>query len=75
MNDIQILPDYIFWRKHEDSPKYDIIEYTDILYDRFVSNDFGKHLQPTTSEEYYYRKIFEEHFQGMSSILPKFQNY
>ena len=30
------------------------------------------HLLPKTAEQYYYRKIFESHYKGMSRILPYF---
>ena len=30
------------------------------------------HLKPKTTEQYYYRKLFEEQYQGMGRILPYF---
>jgi asparagine synthase (glutamine-hydrolysing) len=27
---------------------------------------------PTTTEQFYYRKIFEEHYEGMAHLLPYF---
>ena len=32
----------------------------------------GDHLIPTTSEQFYYRKIFEEAYQGLGKIVPYF---
>jgi asparagine synthase (glutamine-hydrolysing) len=73
MNNIPIIPDYIFWRKH-DSIQYDILSFTDRIYDEIDENRFGRHLTPKTSEEYYYRKTFEDYFEGMGKIVPKLKN-
>lgn len=35
-------------------------------------NEVKNHLVPTTSEQLYYRKIFEEHYKGLGDILPYF---
>jgi asparagine synthase (glutamine-hydrolysing) len=32
----------------------------------------GDYLMPTTSEQYYYRKVFEEHYSGMGKLVPYF---
>jgi asparagine synthase (glutamine-hydrolysing) len=46
--------------------------------DEMVSNVFKIkseppiHLMPATTEQFYYRKIFEEHYGGMAHILPYF---
>jgi asparagine synthase (glutamine-hydrolysing) len=31
-----------------------------------------EHLMPKTTEQYYYRKIFEKHYFGMGKIVPYF---
>jgi len=42
--------------------------------DLYSSGRFGSetHNPPTTAEQYYYRKIFETYYQGMSKVVPYF---
>lgn len=35
-------------------------------------SEVGDHLVPETSEQYYYRQIFETHYKGMGKIVPYF---
>lgn len=37
-----------------------------------LKSDAPIHLMPTTTEQFYYRKIFDTHYEGMSHILPYF---
>ena len=37
---------------------------------RYEPAVFGKHLIPKTSEQYYYRKLFEEYYSGSANIVP-----
>jgi asparagine synthase (glutamine-hydrolysing) len=77
-----LLPSSILWRrkeafsdgvsKHSRSLYQIIQEYTDTLYPEFDSTVFGKHLIPKTSEQYYYRKLFEEYYKGTANIIPYF---
>jgi asparagine synthase (glutamine-hydrolysing) len=44
--------------------------YTDL----YNNSRFGSitHNAPTTAEQYYYRKLFESYYQGMSKVVPYF---
>lgn len=37
-----------------------------------IKSEVPIHLMPTTTEQFYYRKIFEEHYGGMAHLLPYF---
>ena len=37
-----------------------------------IKTDVPIHLTPTTTEQFYYRKIFETYYEGMAHILPYF---
>ena len=39
--------------------------------DEYMKN-IDRHLLPTTSEQYYYRRIFETHYSGLGKIVPYF---
>lgn len=75
-----LLPSSIIWSRKDtlsddvlqnSRTLYQIIqEYTDTLYPEFKPAVFGKHLIPKTSEQYYYRKLFEEYYSGSANIVP-----
>lgn len=54
--------------EENDGPDY----YAELCKSEDVMSDVGGHLVPQTSEQYYYRKIFEENYKGMGKILPYF---
>ena len=61
----------------EDLPNYSYVSQRPDMYEQLTRcNDdmigVGDHLLPQTSEQYYYRKIFESHYSGMGKILPYF---
>ena len=61
----------------EDLPKYSYVRQRPDMYEQVTKcNDVmigvGDHLLPQTSEQYYYRKIFESHYSGMGKTLPYF---
>jgi asparagine synthase (glutamine-hydrolysing) len=68
---IQEFTDKLFFSEHhvnihEISNKEDFIKH-------ICNKENGNaHLLPTTSEQYYYRKIFETYYRGLSCILPYF---
>jgi asparagine synthase (glutamine-hydrolysing) len=58
-------------------PQYPFIKQSNEMYQHLstiIFSDENKdiHLVPKTAEQYYYRKIFESHYKGMSKILPYF---
>jgi len=58
-------------------PEYPFIKQSAGMYEHLAMitlSDTNKqvHLMPKTAEQYYYRKIFETHYKGMSNILPYF---
>jgi asparagine synthase (glutamine-hydrolysing) len=58
-------------------PEYPFIKQSAGMYEHLAMitlSDINKqvHLMPKTAEQYYYRKIFETHYKGMSNILPYF---
>jgi asparagine synthase (glutamine-hydrolysing) len=79
-----LLPDEILWRRKEafsdgvsktTRSLYQIIqEYTDSKMgdNDSVSKSEYEHLNPTTSEQRYYRKIFEEAYPGLATVVPYF---
>uniref|UniRef100_A0A6C0DR78 asparagine synthase (glutamine-hydrolyzing) n=1 Tax=viral metagenome TaxID=1070528 RepID=A0A6C0DR78_9ZZZZ len=78
-----LLPDEILWRRKEafsdgvsktTRSLYEIIqEYTDLnAMNVDVGNNYGGHLIPTTSEQKYYRRIFDEAYPGLATIVPYF---
>uniref|UniRef100_A0A6C0JKT3 asparagine synthase (glutamine-hydrolyzing) n=1 Tax=viral metagenome TaxID=1070528 RepID=A0A6C0JKT3_9ZZZZ len=42
-----------------------------LAYDKYITEN-EDHLLPKTAEQFYYRKIFETHYNGMGQILPYF---
>ena len=61
----------------EELPNYSYISQRPDMYEQVAKcNDdmigVGDHLLPETSEQYYYRKLFESHYSGMGKILPYF---
>jgi len=58
-------------------PQYTFIEQSEEMYQHlamflFSNSSKEQHLLPKTAEQYYYRKIFETHYKGMSKIIPYF---
>lgn len=58
-------------------PLYPFIQKSDKMYEHMIKihNDMkkiNKHLVPETAEQFYYRKIFETHYEGMGKIVPYF---
>jgi asparagine synthase (glutamine-hydrolysing) len=80
-SDKQLLPDEILWRRKEafsdgvsktSRSLYQIIqEYTN---NQKPGNDIVKHrhLSPTTSEQSYYRRIFDEAYPNHATVVPYF---
>ncbi|NDB85328.1 MAG: hypothetical protein EB127_21895, partial [Alphaproteobacteria bacterium] len=76
-----LLPDEILWRRKEafsdgvsktTRSLYEIIqEYTDSK-DLGVSMTEYEHLNPMTSEQRYYRRVFEEAYPGLANVVPYF---
>jgi asparagine synthase (glutamine-hydrolysing) len=75
-----LLPDEILWRTKEafsdgvSSHKKSLFE---MIQERVhIEDDEDKeecvHNKPKTTEQHYYRRIFETHFQGQSHIIPYF---
>uniref|UniRef100_A0A6C0B828 asparagine synthase (glutamine-hydrolyzing) n=1 Tax=viral metagenome TaxID=1070528 RepID=A0A6C0B828_9ZZZZ len=64
--------------KEEDYRVYDALVYNEEDIVESVSRlnqkmfEINEHLIPKTTEQYYYRKLFEEFYQGMSHIVPYF---
>ena len=61
----------------EDLPNYSYVSQRPDMYEKLAKCNqemigIGDHLLPQTSEQYYYRKIFESHYSGMGKILPYF---
>jgi asparagine synthase (glutamine-hydrolysing) len=61
----------------EDLPNYSYVSQRPDMYEQLARcnedmSAIGDHLLPQTSEQYYYRKIFESHYSGMGKILPYF---
>jgi asparagine synthase (glutamine-hydrolysing) len=57
--------------------EYSYIEKSPGMYEHLAMIIFAEannqlHLLPKTAEQFYYRKIFESHYKGMSRILPYF---
>lgn len=71
----EIIQDYTMERfVNDDLPLCPfIMESADMVEHIFkIKSDVPIHLMPTTTEQFYYRKIFEEHYGGMAHILPYF---
>jgi len=64
------------WFLREEYPKFEFIQKSEEMYEKIakISQEMHTdgHLLPKTSEQYYYRKIFETHFKGNGKILPYF---
>lgn len=82
-NDESLLPDCVLWRRKEafsdgvsktSRSLYEIIqEHTDkIINTTSNKNRRYSYLIPTTSEQVYYRSIFEEAYPGLEKIVPYF---
>jgi asparagine synthase (glutamine-hydrolysing) len=61
----------------DDLPNYSYISQRLDMYEQVARCNknmigVGDHLLPQTSEQYYYRKIFESHYSGMGKLLPYF---
>jgi asparagine synthase (glutamine-hydrolysing) len=79
-----ILPLEVLWRRKEafsdgvsvkTRSLYEIIQ--EHAVDKVAEMDmigkyYGKHLDPTTDEQYYYRHLFESKYPGMGKIVPYF---
>jgi asparagine synthase (glutamine-hydrolysing) len=46
--------------------------YEHMAYFHYDMKRIDRHLIPKTAEQFYYRKIFETHYQGMGKIVPYF---
>lgn len=74
----QLLPNNILWRTKEafsDGVSCHGRSLFTILQERIVSPEIKvkyAHLTPTTDEQYYYRTIFEKHYQNSSTVVPYF---
>jgi asparagine synthase (glutamine-hydrolysing) len=58
-------------------PQYTFIKQSTEMYEHLATLLFShssneKNLLPKNAEQFYYRKIFETHYKGMSNILPYF---
>ena len=58
-------------------PEYPFIKQSTEMYEHlatllFYDSSNEKNLLPKNAEQFYYRKIFETHYKGMSNILPYF---
>lgn len=82
-NGDSLLPDCVLWRRKEafsdgvsktSRSLYEIIqEYTDKLLDKSImKNHRYSYLNPTTTEQFYYRSLFEEAYPGLEKIVPYF---
>ena len=78
-----VIPDEVLWRPKEafsdgcSEPTeswYSIIQAyveEEISDDEFAKAEY-EHCPPRTKEELYYRKIFEEHYPGRATVIPRF---
>jgi asparagine synthase (glutamine-hydrolysing) len=62
---------------YEDLPNYSYISECPEMYEQVSKCNkemigSGDYMLPQTSEQYYYRKIFESHYSGMGKIVPYF---
>ena len=48
------------------------IEYSKLTTLHNSMHSVGNHLLPQTAEQFYYRMIFEKHYNGLGTILPNF---
>ena len=48
------------------------IEYSKLATLHNSMHSVGNHLIPQTAEQFYYRMIFEKHYNGLGTILPNF---
>uniref|UniRef100_A0A6C0JGN8 asparagine synthase (glutamine-hydrolyzing) n=1 Tax=viral metagenome TaxID=1070528 RepID=A0A6C0JGN8_9ZZZZ len=64
------------WFLDKEYYKFDFMPQSPDMYEKMakISQEMytDDHLLPKTSEQYYYRKIFESHFKGMGKIIPYF---
>jgi asparagine synthase (glutamine-hydrolysing) len=83
-NDGTTLPDEVLWRKKEafsdgvsslEKSWYEIIQEKVLT---LVPSDWEElskrytHLTPKTPEQFYYRTIFEQHYEGHEKVIPYF---
>jgi len=81
-NDEPLLPDSVLWRRKEafsdgvstqTRSLYEIIqEHTSKIVGLYNESVSFTHIPPQTSEQIYYRTIFEEHYTGLGHIIPYF---
>jgi asparagine synthase (glutamine-hydrolysing) len=55
--------------KEEDNDDIDI---EDICMKMRITSDVGNHLPPKTTEQFFYRKIFEDFYPGLGHLVPYF---
>ena len=81
-DDEKTLPDEVLWRKKEafsdgvsslEKSWYEIIQEKITVPDdwRTLATKYT-HLTPTTREMFYYRTIFEQHYNGHANVIPYF---
>jgi asparagine synthase (glutamine-hydrolysing) len=57
----EIIQEYTYEKMHHEQYKV-----------RIFMNNLKDHLLPTTSEQQYYRCIFEEEYRGLGKVVPYF---
>uniref|UniRef100_A0A6C0KTF0 asparagine synthase (glutamine-hydrolyzing) n=1 Tax=viral metagenome TaxID=1070528 RepID=A0A6C0KTF0_9ZZZZ len=77
-----LLPDEVIWRKKEafsdgvsktTRSLYQIIqEYIETQNRDYNNFEYYTHNTPSTDEQKYYRKLFEEYYTGLSNVVPYF---
>lgn len=81
-DDEKTLPDEVLWRKKEafsdgvsslEKSWYEIIQEKIVVPEdwRTLATKYT-HLTPTTREMFYYRTIFEQHYNGYANVIPYF---
>jgi asparagine synthase (glutamine-hydrolysing) len=68
---IQEFTDNVFTTEHVMNTDSGLCK-QDIIKQACYNKNFNDHLLPKTTEQYYYRQIFESHYAGLSGILPYF---
>jgi len=73
----EIIKEYTdIWFLDKEYYKFDFMPQSTDMYEKMakISQEMytDDYLLPKTSEQYYYRKIFESHFKGMGKIIPYF---
>jgi asparagine synthase (glutamine-hydrolysing) len=76
----ELLPIEVLWRKkeafsdgvsHTSRSLYEILqEHAEKMVPEEMDNSQWTHNPPKTKEQYYYRKIFEDHYRNCSNVIP-----